>query len=160
VTPATAPTLSVRTGNGAPTELERAQLAQEGHVTLRWGPLLTKADAADEAAPESDAVLSQPLPLETLLAGWRPGQGINLRQGSLQMARQGNSPWLRWRAVAALAGIWFLVALAGQAGQAVWAGQQADRVEREVRERFANYFPDEQRTAQTAGRGAPADHDV
>ena len=151
------PDIQIRTGNGAPTELERAQLAQEGAAALAWAPLQPQG-VATEAAPEQDAEptsaseadLTRPLAFEALLAGWRSGQGINLRQGSFQLERQGSQPWLRWRAVAALAGIWFVVALVANAGQAIWAGHQADRVEREVRELFLSYFPDEQRTAQAA----------
>ncbi len=134
------PPLRICCGNSAPTELERAELAQEASAPLVWEGLTLSKD-------------SEPMPLGAdvsvlqLLATWQPMQVINLRQGKFEPPRENNLYWQHWRSVAALAAVWVLVAWAGLIAQGFWAGHQATQLEAQARALVRDYYPGEPQTA-------------
>jgi general secretion pathway protein L len=121
----------VRCINGALTELERARIHQSAPVPLRW-----EREDMDTTG------------FSALARCWLDSRGgTNLLQGEFAPQRRESPYWQEWRSVAALAGIWFVVALGAYAGQALWADHRAAQLEREIRAVYRNYFPDDQRAS-------------
>ncbi len=126
--------LRVRCINGRLSALDQAQLDQAAPMSLEW--LHEDAESAGFIA---------------LARGWQTqGTGINLLQGAYTPPRQRHPAWQHWRGVAAMVGIWFVVALAAQSAQAIWADHQAAQLDREIRARYQAYFPEDARRATTA----------
>ena len=76
-----------------------------------------------------------------------PGKppAINLLQGALAPPKQASGAWLRWRAVAALVGVWLLVLVASEAVRGVWASHRAAALTEQIESRYKTYFPNDRR---------------
>ena len=85
-------------------------------------------------------------PLVYLARRWRSlPDAVNLLQGDYTPARPPTENVYRWRAVAALAGIWLLVGLTGMLIQAIWADIQAGRLQAQSETLYRDIFPGETR---------------
>lgn len=81
-----------------------------------------------------------------LAARWRiQTDTINLLQGRYTPNRPLDPNLARWRAVAALAGIWVAVGLVAMSAEAFWASAQADRLEVASEELYRSIYPQERR---------------
>ncbi|MCP5179518.1 MAG: hypothetical protein H6993_17625 [Pseudomonadales bacterium] len=112
---------SVRIAGGALTDLESAQLPETRIEQL--------ADGGDVMA--------------FLLAAWRRGQGINLLQGAYAPARQDSPLHRQLWSVAAVAGMWALVAWVLMIGEGFWSSHRAQVLEQEARDVYSSIFPDD-----------------
>jgi general secretion pathway protein L len=113
--------------DGTVSELDRAQIDQSSPVPLIW-------DHTDTGTPGFLALARQ----------WQRGSPItDLLQGEFAAQRRQSPYWQQWRTVAALAGLWFVIALSVQLGQAVWAEYRAAQLDRTVRAAYQSYFPDD-----------------
>jgi len=74
------------------------------------------------------------------LAGEFDGRAVNLLQGDYAVRRRPTGAWSRWRPVAALAGIWFVVGLAVLAAQGFWADYQASRFQEQALELYRTLY--------------------
>jgi general secretion pathway protein L len=104
-------------------------------------------------------------PLAYLAERWRGlPDVVNLLQGEYTPARSASDSMFRWRSVAALAAIWFVVALLAMIAQGIWAGMQADSLMAQSEDLYRDIFPGEtrinnvrrqmrQKLGQSAGEG-------
>jgi len=83
--------------------------------------------------------------LEYVAAHWRTADAVNLLQGNYRARQRTNPVWQRWRSVAALAGLWLVIALTTMTAEALYAGYQADRLEAEGEQLYRDIFPRENR---------------
>lgn len=111
---------------GTLTDIEQSQLAQERELET-------------VQTPGADTVL------EYIAAHWRTADAVNLLQGAYRPRQPSNPTWQRWRAVAALAGVWIVVALLTRTAEAVYADRQADRLEAQAEALYRDIFPNERR---------------
>lgn len=111
---------------GTLTDIEQSQLAQERELET-------------VQTPGADTVL------EYIAAHWRTADAVNLLQGAYRPRQPSNPIWQRWRAVAALAGVWIVVALLTRTAEAVYADRQADRLEAQAEALYRDIFPNERR---------------
>jgi general secretion pathway protein L len=115
--------------NGRVPEIMRAEVAQATEHPVEW------------VDTESDVTV-----LAHLAAAF-PGKppAINLLQGALAPPKQASGAWLRWRAVAALVGVWLLVLVASEAVRGVWASHRAAALTEQIESRYKTYFPNDRR---------------
>ncbi|MBX3707374.1 MAG: type II secretion system protein GspL [Pseudomonadales bacterium] len=66
---------------------------------------------------------------------------VNLLQGAYRPRQQASPYWLQWRAAAALAAVWVVVALASNVIEALHASRQADRLEAESVALYRDIYP-------------------
>jgi general secretion pathway protein L len=119
----------VRCFNGVLTDIEKAQIAQAAPAPLRWV----------EEETEGPGFVA-------LARFWlADGNGTNLLQGEFAPAPHESASWARWRSVAALAALWFVVALVAQAGQALWADYRAAALDADIRTVYRSHFPEDPR---------------
>ena len=75
---------------------------------------------------------------------WQSGlRGLNLLQGEFTPQRKANQTFARWRGVAALASVWFLLALVAMIGKGFWSSYQADLLAGETDQIYLNIFTNE-----------------
>lgn len=115
--------------NGRVPEVMRAEVAQVTEHRIEW--IDTESDVTALAH----------------LAAAYPGSppAINLLQGTLAPATQGANGWLRWRAVAALLALWFVVLLASETVRGIWASHRASALTSDIETLYRSYFPQDQR---------------
>ncbi|HEX7036358.1 MAG TPA: type II secretion system protein GspL [Pseudomonadales bacterium] len=111
---------------GALTDIEQGQLAQDREIETVQTPGATTV-------------------LEYVAAHWQSADAVNLLQGPYRPRQPSNPNWQRWRAVAALAGVWIVVALLTRTAEAIYADHQADRLEAESVALYRDIFPNERR---------------
>lgn len=131
--------------NGRVPEVMRAEVSQGTAHRIEW------------VDTESDVTA-----LAHLAAAY-PGTppAINLLQGTLAAPTQGGNGWVRWRAVAALLGIWLIVLLASETVRGIWAAHRAHALTSDIEALYRSYFPQDQRVqdpykqmrAHLGGRG-------
>jgi len=81
-----------------------------------------------------------------LIERWRNSTApVNMLQGSYAPKRPQTRGQGRWRAVAALAGIWLVVGMVGLITQGFWASVQADDLEERSADLYRDIYPGEQR---------------
>lgn len=68
---------------------------------------------------------------------------INLCQGRFEPDSGRSSVWRQWRAVAAVAGIWFTLQVGIELGQGFYYQSQAEQLEARALESYRSVFPDE-----------------
>jgi general secretion pathway protein L len=123
------PALEIVTINGTIGDLDRNQIEQNAPREIRW--------------THEDTDLTQ---LQYLAQAWRSSRPeLNLLQGTFAPPRQTSATWLRWRAVAALAGAWVLLAFVAETGKGLWAGHRADALREQTTALYREYFPNDQR---------------
>lgn len=97
---------------------------------------LINGTAADLPGLDVEGFEVEEVPVATsvldFLAGEFDGQAVNLLQGDYAVRRRPTGAWSRWRPVAAVAGIWFLVGLALLAAQGFWADYRASRFQEQA----------------------------
>lgn len=112
--------------NGDLTDLERSQLDPELEIE--------RTGDADQSN------------LSYLAERWRTSPDvINLLQGPYAVSQPASSGLMRWRAVAALIGIWALIGLISIVAEGFWASSQADSLQAQSNDLYRNIFPGEQR---------------
>ncbi len=90
------------------------------------------APAEVENVPLEESLLSY------LANSFDDAQAINILQGDFAVKRRGDASWMRWRSVAAGAGVWGVIALIFLAAEGFWAAHQAD----EFRQQAAQLYRD------------------
>lgn len=115
--------------NGLIPPIARAEIAQSSTHPIEW------------VETETDVT-----PLAYLAAAF-PGESnpINLLQGALAPPKSSNNNWIRWRSVAALVGVWFLVLLASELVTGLWATHRTNVLTAQVEALYRDYFPKDQR---------------
>ena len=98
-----------------------------------------------EEAPVGVSVLG-------FLAGEFDGQAVNLLQGDYAVRRRPTGAWSRWRPVAAVASLWFLVGMAALAAQGFWADYQAARFQDQAVELYRTLYGVERVAGNPAAR--------
>jgi type II secretion system protein L len=128
---AKAPTEGIRivAVNGRVPEVMRAEVAQVTEHPIEW--IDTESDVTALAH----------------LAAAYPGSpsAINLLQGTLAPTKQGANGWIRWRAVAALLALWFVVLLASETVRGAWAAHRASALTSDIEALYRSYFPQDRR---------------
>jgi general secretion pathway protein L len=123
--------VNVHCYNGVLTDTEKAQIAQAAPAPLHW--------IEDETEGPGFVALAR---------FWlTDGNGTNLLQGDFAPVPRQNPNWARWRSVAVLAAVWFVVALVAQAGQALWADYRAAALDADIRMVYRSHFPDDPRVS-------------
>jgi general secretion pathway protein L len=115
--------------NGLIPPITRAEIAQSSDHPIEW------------VETETDVT-----PLAYLAAAF-PGESnpINLLQGTLAPPKSSNDNWSRWRGVAALVGVWFLVLVVSELVTGLWATHRANVLTAQVEALYHDYFPKDQR---------------
>ncbi len=115
--------------NGRVPEVMRAEVAQATAHRIEW--IDTESDVTALAH----------------LAAAYPGTppAINLLQGTLAPPTHGANGLMRWRAVAALLGVWLIVLLASETVRGIWAAHRARALTSDVEALYRSYFPQDQR---------------
>ena len=115
--------------NGQIPALDRSEVEQHFDGTITWNEDDTEVPALVYLARRW---LAAPAPL-------------NLLHGEFAPPRELDPNWQKLRPVAALAGVWFVLATALQMGTAAWADYQASSLKEEVTALYRDYFPNETR---------------
>ena len=115
--------------NGRIAEVMRAEVAQATENRIEW------IDAESELTALAH------------LAAAYPGEppAINLLQGVLAPPTQGAGGLIRWRAVAALLGIWLVVLVASETVRGAWAAHRARALTSDIETLYRSYFPQDKR---------------
>lgn len=71
-----------------------------------------------------------------------PPRTVNMLQGAFAPPRRSGGTALRWRAVAALAALWFVVFTSVRFGEGLWADRRADAVQTDAVALFRNLYPE------------------
>ena len=117
----------VRLLNGSLSELERSQF--DGEVE--------EVPSAPLDGVRQDA-------LEYLAGHWpRRGAVINLLQGDYRSEHSVRPGRAKWRAIAALAGLWLLVALGATIAEGWWSSQKADALEASALSLYRDIYPED-----------------
>ena len=115
--------------NGQLAPIDRAQVEQNATKRIRW-----TSEETDETT------------LAYLAKMWRSAPpNVDLLQGEFAPPRRRSAAWQRWRAVAALAGLWVLVGLAADVTKGAWASHRAGQLGEEATALYREYFPGDRR---------------
>ncbi len=124
-----AQTVTVTAINGQISALNRSEIEQHFDGTITWNEDDTEVPA-----------------LVYLARRWLTAPvSLNLLHGEFAPPRELNRTWQKLRPVAALAGVWFVLATVLQLGTAAWADHQASGLSEEITALYRDYFPNETR---------------
>ncbi len=89
---------------------------------------------------------------ELLCESWyqNADHGVNLCQGDFQTNQQGESPLAKWKAVAVIAGVWFILQVGLSVGQGIYYQKQADYYSAVALKTYKTLFPSD-RTVTSQG---------
>lgn len=134
---------AVRCLNGALTEAERDLF--DGDVF--------DAEGGAEVAPAAENGF-EPSVISYLADRWAHQDGlVNLLQDAYKPAHRAASEAGHWRRIAALAGLWLLLGVAGMAAKGWWSSSQADALEAQSLAVYRSIFPEDRSvTAQSLRR--------
>ncbi len=121
--------LQVLMVNGNLGRTARAAVEQAGDAPIDWVELQTEVT-----------------PLAYLAAAYPAASGsMNLLQGSYAPVHLRSDAWVRWRGVAALLGIWFVVLLGSETVTGLWADYRAETLSADVDALYREFFPNDRR---------------
>ena len=107
------------------------------------GATPARADALRHVFPgEVDAQRLEEPVLRFLASRYAASGTVNMLQGSFAPARRGRGTASRWRAVAALAGVWLLVFTGMRFGEGLWADHRADALQADAAALFLELYPE------------------
>ena len=121
--------LKIRAINGSIPPIARADLEQRAGRPIEW------------EEEETDAPT-----LVHLARAFAPARiSVDLLSGPYARAREHSAVWTKWRAAAALAGVWIVVALLATGARGLWAAHRANVLEAQAVALYKEFFPHDRR---------------